>query len=56
MATRYSNEQLFKLEKDLNEYLLTLPESERDEFADSEYGESLYMICSGIRYEESNKN
>lgn len=54
-ASRCSDEQILSLEKEVNKYLKTLPNDEADEFADSGYGEALYMLASGIRYQRENK-
>lgn len=48
-----SDSQILQLEKELNIHLQTLSEKEQTEFAESGYGEALYMVCSGIRYENN---
>ena len=46
---KYTNQQIINLQDELYSYLETLSEEEQDEFANSGYGETLYMICSGIK-------
>ena len=50
-----SEDDILKLGVELDEYLETLPQDEIDEFAYSGYGEMLYMVTSGIRYQRENK-
>ena len=54
-ANHCSDEQILSLEKEIDEYLKTLSSDEVDEFADSGYGEALYMLACGIRYQRENK-
>lgn len=49
-------DEWFALEKETEEYLKTVSKEELELFTDSGAGETLYMICSGLRYmEEQNK-
>ena len=49
-GTRTDNEWL-ALESEVKTYLKDLTKEQKDYFAQSGAGEALYMICSGIRYE-----
>lgn len=49
----HSHEEWFALEKEVDEYFEILPQELRDYFADSGAGETLYMICSGIKYDKA---
>ena len=46
----HTTEEWFALEKEVNEYLKTLTDEQLEFFTASGAGETLYMVCSGLRF------
>ena len=47
---KLNDDEWLALEKEVDEWWNHAPKEEQDLYSESGYGESLYMVCSGIRY------
>jgi hypothetical protein len=53
LKMNHSAEEWFALEKEVNDLLPKLPMELEMKFTESGAGEALYMVCSGLRFEQS---